>query len=267
MRSRSSSTRAGLEARERQSDGPEHHPRCAEVGFDGLVDPRVLHLDRHGPVVVGDRPVDLADRRRRSGTVPLGEGDLGRAAQLAPTTPAASSADMGGGSAAGRTGARAWSGSPTSRYDAIWPSFMKAPFMPPSASPPARRCAARRPGRAGLPLGRGEHAARWTAKPAPARRPSGQLNPALTSRWATTASPPGAGSGGVSPLRSTWAQARALAWRATTAAPAAAPATSTFVPLLGTPAPTTRGNGVRRQPGKGAWRALPALVVGVAELP
>ena len=46
--------------------------------------PGVLDLHGHGPVVVGDGPVDLADRRRcQRHRVPLGEGDVGRGAELA----------------------------------------------------------------------------------------------------------------------------------------------------------------------------------------
>ena len=59
----------------------------------------------------------------------------GGAPSSASTTPAASSGDIGGAFCCrSASAARAWSGSPTSRYDAICPSFMNAPFMPPRAS-------------------------------------------------------------------------------------------------------------------------------------
>ena len=108
-------------------------------------------------------------------------------------TPAASSADIGGAFCCrSARAARAWSGSPTSRYDAIWPSFMKAPFMPPSAS---ATCSAVRSSNAwSSSAWRSAEAntrrAWWTAKPAPARPP---ILASSTRRWprvrATTASP------------------------------------------------------------------------------
>ncbi len=55
----------------------------AQVGLDRLGDARVLHLDRDGPAVVGDRAVHLPDRGGRDGfRVPGGEGPLRRLAQL-----------------------------------------------------------------------------------------------------------------------------------------------------------------------------------------
>ncbi len=75
--------RLGVEAREQLAEPAEEQAGVVEVGGDGLGDPRVLHLHRHGPAVVGDGPVDLADRRRgdRHG-VPLGEDLVGLAAEL-----------------------------------------------------------------------------------------------------------------------------------------------------------------------------------------
>ena len=44
--------RPGLEAGEEHADGLEEQAGVVEVGPDGLVDARVLHLDRHRPAVV-----------------------------------------------------------------------------------------------------------------------------------------------------------------------------------------------------------------------
>jgi hypothetical protein len=75
--------RAGLEARQRQAHGAEHQPGGLEVGTDGLVDARVLHLDRDRPLVSRDGAVHLADGGRGDGDrVPLEEHAVGRCPEL-----------------------------------------------------------------------------------------------------------------------------------------------------------------------------------------
>jgi hypothetical protein len=70
-------------ARRGDLEHPAQQRDVPQVGLDGLGDARVLDLDRHGPAVVGDRPVDLPDRRGGDGLrVPGRERPLRRSAQL-----------------------------------------------------------------------------------------------------------------------------------------------------------------------------------------
>ncbi len=80
--------RVGVEAGEHEPGGTEQDIHVVQVGLDRLVHPRVLDLDRHGPVVVGDGLVDLADRgRRQRNGVPFGEQLLGALAELGHQDP------------------------------------------------------------------------------------------------------------------------------------------------------------------------------------
>ncbi len=75
--------RTGVQAGIGHLNGPHDQPEVTEIGPDGVVDTRVLDLDRHVGAVMGTRPVDLADRRRRRRCgVPPGESLLRRLAQL-----------------------------------------------------------------------------------------------------------------------------------------------------------------------------------------
>ena len=75
--------RGRLEARQRQAHGAEDQAGAVEVRPDGVVDPRILDLDRHGAPVPGDGPVDLPDGGRGDGhRIPFQEQSAGGGAQL-----------------------------------------------------------------------------------------------------------------------------------------------------------------------------------------
>jgi len=62
---------------------PAQQRHVAQVGLDGLGDARILHLDRDGAAVMGDRAVHLADRGGRDRfRVPGGKDPVRRLAQL-----------------------------------------------------------------------------------------------------------------------------------------------------------------------------------------
>ena len=183
-------------------------------------------------------------------------------------TPAASSADMGGASCCRPARAsRAWSGRPTSRYEAICPSFMKAPFMPPRAS---ATCSAVRSSNcwsssAWRSAEANTRRARWTAKPAPARPPR---RASSARRWLRVRNrrPPASSSPGPGAV----AARRRRAAIAAAPAAAAMPAASAFVPLratsgayravtVGRPSRVGRERGITSpgSPDRGARRTRP----------
>src|SRR5918995_400710 len=99
------------------------------------------------------------------------------------TTPAASWADIGGTSCwRPARASRTWGGRPVSRYDAIWPNFMKAPFMLPSTSATcsAVRSSNRRSSSAWRSAPAKTRRARCRAKSAPARPP---IRASWARRW------------------------------------------------------------------------------------
>ncbi len=79
-----------LETGEQQPERTEDDVGVHEIGPDGLVDARVLNLDRDLEPAVRDRAVDLADRRGRDRIrVPLREDAFGRPAELLADEPRA----------------------------------------------------------------------------------------------------------------------------------------------------------------------------------
>ncbi len=75
--------RACVQTRECRSGNPSQQCDVAHVRSDGAGDAWVLNLDRHGPALRGDRPVNLSDGGRRERQwVPPREDPLRDIAQL-----------------------------------------------------------------------------------------------------------------------------------------------------------------------------------------
>ena len=107
-----------------------------EVGEDGGVDARVLHLDGHRPAVRQHRPVDLPDARRghRFRLPVAGRCARGRRPAPAGRPSAARLGAIGGASACSVASARwASSGSPSRMKPSSCPIFISAPFIWPSS--------------------------------------------------------------------------------------------------------------------------------------